>query len=70
MSSTLRKFFGKKSVPKPVDAINGALRAGVGVARYRISREQGLELKAIREQDGHDAALRRLLEMLRAPKGN
>jgi len=40
---------------------------GVSVARYRITKEQGAEIKRIEREQGHDQALRRLLIFLRRP---
>ncbi len=49
---------------KPHDVINQAAKQGVAVGRYRITKEQGAEIKRIELEKGHDQALRRLLVFL------
>jgi hypothetical protein len=54
-------------MPKPArphDIINDAAKKGVSMARFRITKAQGNEIKRIGREQGHDAALRRLLELL------
>jgi len=48
----------------PVTVINDAARKGVTVHRFRITKAQGDEIKRIEREQGHHAALRRLLEIL------
>jgi hypothetical protein len=55
-------------MPKPLglhDVINQAAKQGVSVGRYRITKEQGAEIKRIEREQGHDQALAALLRMLR-----
>jgi hypothetical protein len=54
-------------MPKPTlhDVINSAARKGVSVTRFRITKDQGAEIKRIEREQGHDQAIRRLLELLR-----
>ncbi len=54
-------------VPKPttpVTVINDAARKGVSIGRFRITKAQGEEIKRIEREQGHDTALRLVLEML------
>jgi hypothetical protein len=50
----------------PVTVINDAVRKGVAVHRFSITKAEGDEIKRIEREHGHDTALRRLLEILRA----
>jgi hypothetical protein len=50
---------------KPHDVINQATKQGIAVCRYRITKEQGAEIKRIEREQGHDQAIRQLLEFLR-----
>jgi hypothetical protein len=59
-------------MPKPTglhDVINNAARKGVSVTRFRITKEQGAEIRRIEREEGANAALRRILELLRARLG-
>lgn len=64
----VKLFFGKKLAPKPVDTVNAALRSGVGVARYRISKAQAAEIRAAEARGGQAAGLAVVLRILAAPK--
>ena len=55
-------------MPKPArphDIINDAAGKGVSISRFKISREQGAEIKKIEQTQGQDAALAELLRILR-----
>jgi hypothetical protein len=58
------KMFGRPKPARPVDVINSALRTHVSVGRFRISHEQGLEIKRIEANHGKEAGLQRLLQIL------
>jgi hypothetical protein len=63
--------YWRKVMPKPMrphDVVNAAAKQGVGMARFRISREAGAEIKRIEREQGHDAALRLVLGLLRRSK--
>ncbi len=54
-------------MPKPAqphDVINDAAKKGVSIARFRITKAHGEEIKRIEREQGRDPALRRLLEIL------
>jgi len=56
-------------MPKPatsVSMINDAARNGVSIHCFRITKAQGDEIRRIEAEQGHVAALRRVLEFLRA----
>lgn len=55
-------------MPRPYDTIKTAVRSGVGVSRFRITREQAEEIKRVQKEEGHQAATLALLRML-WPKG-
>jgi hypothetical protein len=57
-------IFGTKKSARPVDVINQGLKAGVGVQRYRISREDGQRIQALEKKDPN-LALMELLRVLR-----
>ncbi|HVS89742.1 MAG TPA: hypothetical protein VHF01_16165 [Candidatus Acidoferrum sp.] len=48
----------------PVTVMNDAARKGVSIGRFRITKAEGEEIKRIEREQGHDAAVRRLLEIL------
>ena len=60
----MKLFFGTKKPARPVDTINQAVKAGVSVQRYRISREEGQRIQALEKKDPN-LALMELLRVLR-----
>jgi hypothetical protein len=59
----MKLFFGKSKPLRPVDVANEAIKAGVGVQRYRISREDGERIKKL-ERKNPELALGELLRIL------
>ncbi len=49
----------------PMTVINDAAKKGVAIHRFRITKAQGDEIRRIEREQGHSAALRGVLEMLR-----
>jgi hypothetical protein len=49
-----------------VDVVNQAAKNGVSTARFKITQGQAAEIKVFEREQGHDAALCRILELLRA----
>jgi hypothetical protein len=47
-------------------SVNQAAKQGVAVGCYRITKEQGAEVKRIEREQGHDAALRLILKLVRS----
>jgi hypothetical protein len=60
----MKLFFGTKRPDRPVDTINQAAKAGVGVGRFKIDRCQAEHIKKLEKTVGHDAALAQLLKYL------
>ena len=52
--------------PRPVDVVNQAAKSSVAVGHFKITKVQGEEIKRIEREQGHDQALRRVLEVLRS----
>lgn len=50
---------------RPVDVVNQAAKNGVGMARFRIRRDQAAEIKKLEREHGQDAALRYLLSIIK-----
>jgi hypothetical protein len=54
--------------PTLYSTVSDATRAGVSVQRHRISRDDANRIKSIERNQGHDAALRALLQLLFKPR--
>jgi hypothetical protein len=67
VEENLKISFGKSKPLRPVDVANQAIKAGVGVQRYRISREDGERIKKL-ERTNPELALAELLRILRGTK--
>jgi hypothetical protein len=60
----VKLFFGKKKPLQPADVANQAIKAGVCVGRYKISREQAEQIRRAEGKGGHEAGLVELLRIL------
>jgi len=50
--------------PSPMTAIKGAVKNGVSVTRFRISKADGEALKELEKKEGKSAATATLLRLL------
>jgi|GEM_PF-5294118 len=48
----------------PMTVVKQAVKNGVNVTRFRITKEQGEEIKRIEREHGKPEATRRLLQMI------
>jgi hypothetical protein len=59
----MKLFVGTKRPARPVDLVNAGIKAGVSTGRFKISRQDVLELRRL-ERDKPEAALPFLLRVL------